>query len=203
MRPAMATARWISVGLLGLAAVSGAALWLQRQAAADLRDEIALLRGDQRELARLRVENQRLSAAQPATGEVERLRADRAAVGRLRAEIETTRSNLEARERALAAPPKIEPARPALVATIGLGADGTLTSNGQRFEPGQLRQQLAALPRGSAFEIRLQLPRMEADGAFEQVKQAIETVSEPAKQAAKEFGLRMTMRTVRTEPAQN
>ncbi len=101
----MTASRWVSVGLLGIAAVAGAALWLQRQAAADLRDEIALLRDDRRELARLRDENQRLAAALPPAVKLEELRADRAAVLRMRSEIERARRGLEAREQALAQPP--------------------------------------------------------------------------------------------------
>jgi len=98
----MSALRWLSALLLALALVAGAALWLQRQAAEALRGEIALLREENRDLAKSRAENQRLAAALPSAAELERLRADHAAVARLRREIEKTKDNLQARERALA-----------------------------------------------------------------------------------------------------
>ena len=195
----MASSRWVSVGSLAFVVVAGAAFWLQRQAAADLRDELALLRGDSRELARLRAENQRLTAALPPAVKLEELRADRAAVMRLRSEIEKTRDNLEARERALATAAPVLQAPPALVAAIGISADGNLTRDGQIFELAALRQQLSALSRGSAFEIRLQLPKTDGSAPFDKVKQSIDAIAEHAKQAAKDFGLKMSLRT---EPAQ-
>ena len=88
--------RWLSVLLLALALVTGASLWLQRQAAAQLRDEIAQLREDSRELAKLRAENQRLVAAQVSAVELARLRADHAAVLRLRTELETLKTSTPA-----------------------------------------------------------------------------------------------------------
>ncbi len=83
----MSSLRWLSAGLLALALVAGAALWLQRQAAAQLHDEIAQLQEKQRELARLRAEHARLMVAQPSAAELEQLRNDRAALERLRGEL--------------------------------------------------------------------------------------------------------------------
>ena len=103
----MSSLRWLSALLLALALAAGAAIWLQRQAAAQLRDEIVFLREQNRELARLRAENQRLAAALPPAAELEALRADHAAVVRLRGEIEKTKVNVQARERALIPPPLI------------------------------------------------------------------------------------------------
>jgi hypothetical protein len=65
----------LSVLLLALAVAAGVAWWLRQQAAEDLRSEIAQL---------------------------EAMRADPAAVVRLRGEIERTKDKLDARERALA-----------------------------------------------------------------------------------------------------
>jgi hypothetical protein len=96
--------RWLSVLLLALALVAGTSLWLQRQAATQLRAEIAQLREDGRDLAKLRAENQRLAAAQPSEAELARMRSDHAAVLRMRAELEKTKGNLQVSERALAAP---------------------------------------------------------------------------------------------------
>jgi hypothetical protein len=189
--------------LLTLAMAAGLALWLQRQAAADLREDLALLQGDRRELTRLREENGRLAAALPPAEKIEVLRADRAAVGRLRGEIEKTRDNVQARERALAAPPAVAataaPTPPALTLAVGVNLDGQLTNNGQPFDPAGLRQQLAALPRGSAFEIRVQLPKAAAGAFSDKVKQGVDAIAEHTKQAANDFGLKMSLRM---EPAQ-
>lgn len=101
----MSAPRWISAFLLALAVVAGAALLLQRQSAAQLREEIAVLRDEHRRLEQLRAENAKLTAAQTPSAELERLRADHAAVQQLRAEIERLKGGLEARERALAQSP--------------------------------------------------------------------------------------------------
>ena len=87
--------------MLALALVAGAALLLQRQAAVQLREEIALLRDEQRELAQLRAEHQRLVAAQVSEAELARLRADRTAVVQLRGEIERWKARTEEKAHAL------------------------------------------------------------------------------------------------------
>jgi hypothetical protein len=94
--------RWLSALLLALALAAGASLWLQRQAAAALRDEIMLLREENRELARLRAERQRLLTAQVPVAELERLRADRAAIVRLRDEIEKLKARTDDKARSVA-----------------------------------------------------------------------------------------------------
>ncbi len=95
----MTAFRWLSALFLALALAAGGGLWLQRQSAAELRGEIALLRDDQRELARLRAENQRLVAAQVPDEELARLRADRAAIQQLRGEIERLKTATEEQAR--------------------------------------------------------------------------------------------------------
>ena len=79
--------RWFLIALLA----AGAVVFLQREAAASLRSELALLRDENRELARLKAEHERLRAAQLPPAELDRLRADRAALLQLRSEIEAMR----------------------------------------------------------------------------------------------------------------
>jgi predicted aminopeptidase len=86
--------------LLIVALVAGVTWWLQAQEAEALRAELALLRDERGEFLRLSAENRRLTADQPPPAEVERLRADRAAILRLRAEIETLKAAAEMRARA-------------------------------------------------------------------------------------------------------
>ena len=86
--------------LLIVAIGAGVTWWLQAQEAAALRAEVALLRDERSELARVRAENLRLTTEQPPAAEIERLRADRAATLRLRAEIEALKAAAETRARA-------------------------------------------------------------------------------------------------------
>ena len=95
----MSAHRWSTVALLALAVVAGAGFALQRQSAAALQQEITLLREENHRLARLRAENQRLQADQVPVMEVERLRADHAALLRLRAEIEEMKARAKMRSR--------------------------------------------------------------------------------------------------------
>jgi hypothetical protein len=90
-----------AVVLTTAALVAGVAWWVQVQEAEALRAEVALLRDERSELARVRAENLRLAAEQPPSEEIERLRADRAAIFRLRGEIETLKAAAEARGRSL------------------------------------------------------------------------------------------------------
>ncbi len=99
----MKPGRLIAAVLVVAAALTGGAWLLQRDAASALRLEAELLREEKRELARLQTENERLMAVLPAPPELTRLRADRAAVERLRSEIEKLKDNVQRRERALAA----------------------------------------------------------------------------------------------------
>lgn len=89
--------RWLPAVLLLVAGVAGAGYALQVQATAALRREIELLQAEQRESGRLRAENERLKAEQAPAAEVERLRADRAALLRLRSEIDGMKRRVEER----------------------------------------------------------------------------------------------------------
>jgi hypothetical protein len=81
---------------LGVAALVGAGgWWIQRETTAALRSELSLLRAEQRELAVLQAERDRWRGAQPAAGELERLRGDRSALLRLKAEIEELKQRAE------------------------------------------------------------------------------------------------------------
>lgn len=84
----MTAMRWISTASFAGAIVAGAAWWLQRETTAALRSEIALLHEEQRTLAGLRAEHERLLASQVPEAELARLRSDHAALLRLRGEIE-------------------------------------------------------------------------------------------------------------------
>jgi hypothetical protein len=99
------TAFWLLATLIALAC---GGLWLQHEsilAAAMERDAVAVAAAD---LARARAEHQRLQTAQVAPEQLAALRADHAAVTRLRDELETLRREADQRppEPAPAPPPK-------------------------------------------------------------------------------------------------
>lgn len=88
-----------------LAAVVAASLIAQRQATADLRRQAAALQKRSADLAALRAKNDRLLAGRPATTELESLRADHAAVGRLQNEIAAMRRRADSLAPTEALPP--------------------------------------------------------------------------------------------------
>jgi len=83
----IATGRILSL-LLALCLVVGASIMWQRQQTVQLRDELEQTRMEASELMRLREENRRWREKQIPTAELEALRADHAALPRLRAELE-------------------------------------------------------------------------------------------------------------------
>ncbi len=87
-------ARLLSLLLLTAAIAATFGMLLQRKSSAVLREQIALLDADLRELVALREENARLKAAQPEAADVERLRADHAAAMRLRSELNALREQI-------------------------------------------------------------------------------------------------------------
>lgn len=85
MKPRCSPGFLLSIGALAVAAGFGVA-W-QRQETAALRSELDVLRLQEAEFEPLRIENQRLRGKQIQANELELLRADHAAIARLRGEL--------------------------------------------------------------------------------------------------------------------
>lgn len=83
---------WFSAALGTVAAAGGLTWGWQRSEVAALQAERAQARREAEELTRLRAEQVRLRAAQVPAEDLERWRADRAALPRLRAELERLRT---------------------------------------------------------------------------------------------------------------
>jgi len=93
---------WPILGVGSLAVLVGAGLVLQRGFNQELREEVALLREQNRVIPQLRLDQQRLRAAQIPPERLEGLRADHAAVERLRGEVDNLRSRVREMEQAVA-----------------------------------------------------------------------------------------------------
>src|SRR3989304_1701050 len=83
----------VVVALLVAGGVGLASRWQETML---LRGELDGLRDQEREWKKLRFENERLRGQQVAAAELEALRADHAAVGRLRAELEALKKSAPA-----------------------------------------------------------------------------------------------------------
>jgi hypothetical protein len=178
---------WISLAILALAIGAVARFFLARQETAALQSEITLLRDENRQLAELRAEHERLVATKISDSELERLRSDRAALGRLRAEINQLEETAERKTRA-ALEPERDQLRP-LVLNVAMGTDGGLLLDGAPADPEAMRQLLAGLARRSErVEIRLR-----ADPA-ERRTDLIKSTIDGLVKISKEVGLKVTLR---------
>lgn len=86
------TLRWTLI--VGLAAVLALTLWARAALTARLQYQLDQSRSEQREVARLRLEQQQLAAAQPSAAEIDARRADHEAMDRMKTEISRLRARL-------------------------------------------------------------------------------------------------------------
>ncbi|MDB6128572.1 MAG: hypothetical protein JWM35_2468 [Verrucomicrobia bacterium] len=92
------TGKFFALALLALGVGTGLAL--QRHVNLELRGEAELLREQNREVARLRDEREKLLGVQPPAAELARLRADHVAVAQLRDEVDALRTGVTGMEKA-------------------------------------------------------------------------------------------------------
>ncbi len=179
---------WLAL-VVGLAVAATASLWLQRETRAVLQAELAQLREENAELGRVREERIRLVAQRTAPEEVSRLRADHAAVVRLRGEIEALRESVERREAAVAAAgakakerPWPEPARASSAISLRADPDGRLLLDGHPLDLAAFRQQLAQVPKEQEIEIRIKPPTGERTARLEAFAKNVDEVSNLARE---------------------
>jgi hypothetical protein len=84
--------------IVGVIGTGGFALWWQGETQVRLDRKLGQLREDHLEMARLREANRRLAAAQPSAADLDNLRADHAAIPRLRAEIDAMQARVRSEE---------------------------------------------------------------------------------------------------------
>lgn len=205
MRPRSFRTFLIAVFLAAVAGVS-VSFW-RRQETLRLRQELELAKMISAELARLRLENLRLKAQQVSSAELAALRADHEAVVKLRKEVEVLQRSTESRPQTLAPAESRFPQEsnrvsfsPAASLAMRAGKDGKVSLEGAFVDSSLLRQQLASLPRGSGFEIRLQIPKTETPGESAALKAGIDQAVKIAAEMAKELGLVMRVKTESSSP---
>ena len=200
---------WLGFGsvTLVLLVVIGGILLSQRQQADLLRSQMEASRADLGDVERLRAENQRLKENQISPAELEALRADHGAVVRLRKEVEELQRTAEARKQALATaeprfPQEIQrgSSTPAASLTMMAGNEGKVSLEGAMIDASLLKQRLATLPRGSWFEIRLQVSKTETPAEGAALKAGIDQAIKTAAEVAKELGLTMRIKTESSSP---
>lgn len=172
-----------------------------------LQVELEVKRGESREAERLRNENRRLKEKQIAPSELEALRADHEAVVRLRGEVDVLQRSAENRKQVLATaeprfPQRMQPASspPAASLTMMAGSGGKISLEGAPMDATWLKQRLSILPRGSSFEIRLQVPKMETPEEGAALKAGIDPAIKMMAELAKELGLSMSVKTEMSSP---
>src|SRR5690349_6438032 len=116
----MDSRRWISVGLVVAGVVAVVCYLIQRQESAMLHSEIAMLQQEQERGVRLRAEHDRLLAGKVSEEELQRLRNDRAALNRLRNEINASEANANRMAQRAA------PEKPAQLMKLSFARDGGL-----------------------------------------------------------------------------
>jgi hypothetical protein len=191
--------RWVLLVLLGIVAMAG--VFLQREKTEVLRTEFALAREESRDLAALRAEHERLKSAQVSPVELERLRADRAAILRLRAELESLRARTEQKAR-LASGAKgsgaTELARESVELVLEPGVDGGFAVDGVALDLATLRARLTPLAgTGQTVQFAIVSRGVPNPARAEELNTLLRNVSA----LAKELGLRLKFRLVDAQMA--
>lgn len=188
----MRSLRWISVGLVVVGVVAFVRYLIERQESAALRSEIAILQQEQDHAARLRAEHERLVAGKVSDAELQRLRSDRAALNRLRNEINALETNAEQRAKAVQ---KSQPdALPALVLKMRIGTDGSMLLDGVPADLDAIRQLFTAFSaRSERVDVRFQYHPTET--RMDLLKQTIESVAKIGKDLKLPFTVTMDRMT--------
>jgi hypothetical protein len=183
---------WLSLAVLMLGIVAGARYFLAREEAVALRSEREFLAQESKRVSGLRAEHERLVASSIPEPELQRLRSDRAALVRLRAELSQLEQNAERKGRLLETL-KAGPL-PALVLNVGISKDGALSLDGEPTEEEAMRQLFAQLARKSErVELRLRFDPSETPMAS--IKERVEGIA----RWQKESGLRMSLHINRND----
>ena len=183
----MRSLRWISVGLVVVGVVAFVRYLIERQESAALRSEIAILQQEQDRVARLRAENERLIAGKVSDAELQRLRGDRAALNRLRNEINVLETNAEQRAKAIQEPAGAKAAAQRLI--LSVASDGALVLNDAPVDQNSLRPHLAKLI-GKTEWVEVWLRVAASNTSRDVIKSTMDAISD----LGKELGVKVSFR---------
>jgi Tfp pilus assembly protein PilN len=187
----MRAVRWLTLAVMVVAVAAFARYLLARQESAALRTEITLLQQENQQVARLQAERERLEAAKVSEAEVRRLRTDRAALNRLRNEINTLEENAERMSRAAS---EVAANEPGLRLNLRLGNDGTLLLEGTPLDLSMVRQRLAGFSRSSE-RVEVRLGVVPSETPAELIKATADRISK----MGRELNVRLMLRVERSE----
>lgn len=183
----MRSLRWISVGLVVVGVVAFVRYLIERQESAALRLEIAILQTEQEHAVRLRAEHKRLVAGKLSDAELQRLRNDRAALNRLRNEINALETNAEQRAKAIQEPARAKTATQRLI--LSVANDGALVLNDTPVDQNSLRPHLAKLV-GKTEWVEVWLRVSGTNTSRDVIKSTMDAISD----LGKELGIKVSFR---------
>jgi hypothetical protein len=183
----MRAPHWTAVGLLVVAVVAFVRFLIERQESAVLHTEVAVLRQDEQRVAQLRGEHERLIAGKVSDAELQRLRADRAALVRLRNEINQLEGNADRMGKGMQETASGKPA--AQLVKLSLANDGGLSLDGAPIDQTALRQHLAKYA-GGTEPVEISLHIVSTTTSTDILKATVEGIVK----LSKELGLKFSMR---------
>lgn len=183
----MRALRWAALVLLVLAAVAFGRFFLEGQESTALRTEIALLRQEEKRVAELRAERDRLNATKVSDAELQRLRSDRAALVRLRGEIQQLESNADRFAKSIQEPAPAKAAKERLI--LSVSSEGGLALDDAPIDQTSLRQQLASRG-GNTQWVEVYLRVAAAKISADRIKATMNAISD----LGKEVGVTVSFR---------
>jgi hypothetical protein len=178
---------WITLALL-IAAITGfGRMLIERQETTALRSEIEILQQETKRLAQLRADRERLIAEKVSDAELQRLRADRAALVRLRNEISTLEANADRMTKNIHEPDAAKGAAHSV--KLSLAGNGGLSLDGEPIDQSVLRQHLTKYA-GKSEPVEISLQLASAQTSTDAIKSTVEGIV----RLSKELGLKFSMR---------
>jgi hypothetical protein len=184
----MRATHWFTLASLIVAVALFARSFLHLQESETLRAEIGFLQQENRQLDELRAGNARLRASRIPDSELERLRNDRAALGRLRTEINRLEESADRQARAAKAyGSKVW--RPPLVLRAAISGGGGVEVEGAPADEAALRDLFARLAQQEE-KVEIRVNAMSSEIPKEQLMESLNLIARTGKEA----GLRVSLR---------
>ena len=177
---------WITLGLLVAAIAGFGRMVIERQETTALRSQIEILQQEVKRATQLRAERERLMAEKVSDAELQRLRADRAALVRLRNEISALEANADRMTKTIHEPNAKGAAHSV---KLSLAGNGGLSLDGEPIDQSVLRQHLSQYA-GKPEPVEISLQLASAQTSTDALKSTVEGIV----RLSKELGLKFSMR---------